>query len=170
MRSIIYTSLAATLIAGSVSAQDITRGCFERDYSSDHLASHPMQVVDDIKLRVYDDDYGNVIAEMLVLTADQGHVTQSGLGGQSFWQFLLCWDNGGLGGCAVECDGGNFEIEIDDGKVLQFVTDGLLVGDTDECGGPVNIAEVPAVFEPEYIPGEPVSYRLYRTDDMACDF
>ena len=171
MRSITFTSLVSICLAGTASAQDITRGCFERDYTAEHLASHPLQVVDDIKLRFYDDEYGNVLAEMLVLTANQGHVAKDGLGGQTFWQFLLCWDNGGLGGCSVECDGGGFDIEIDDGNTLQFVTQGLWVGETDECGGAANIAEVPPRYEgDEFIPGEPVSYRLYRTDDTACDF
>ena len=177
MRSITFTS--ALLVAGQAIAQGApTHGCFARDYGADHLAAHPDQIVARMVVLI---GPATVIlpslpswrelaessqsADMLnpdqtwmrmaVETTNQGHVAASGHGGQSFEQTLVC----GGGGCGVECDGGGFETERDDGDILQFRTDYLMVGDTGGCGGAIDLAERPR---------EPVSYRLSRVPDALC--
>ncbi len=161
MRNIIFTSFIAALIAAPALAGP-PEGCFARHYGESHLAGQPAQVVAsiwlDIGTRVYD---GNpqVDARMGVVTANQGHVGKQGLGGMYFDQFLICWQEGNWI-CAVECDGGHLEITRYDGKVLEFRTSYLMVGDTGECGGAVDLAEKPGV---------PVVYRLYRAKDWECE-
>jgi hypothetical protein len=174
------TFISAFLIAGEAIAQGApTHGCFARDYGADHLASHPDQIVARMVVLIgpatvilpslpswREATGGSQSAEILnpdqtwmrmaVETANQGHVATSGHGGQRFEQALVC----GGGGCGVECDGGGFEVERDDGDTLQFVTDRLMVGVTDECGGAVDIAE---------LPGKSVSYRLTRVPDALCE-
>ena len=159
MRNIIFTSIAAITISGMALAEP-TFGCFTRDYSDDHLAKHPEQIVDQIRLKLKrQPEYGEWIGLLDVKTANQGHVRTGGHGGEYFSQFLICWENGGTRGCSVECDGGSFDITKDDGKILQFRTQYLMVGETEECGGAVDLAEKR---------NQPVSYRLTRADDAAC--
>jgi len=59
----------------------------------------------------------------------------------------------------VECDGGSMEITRADAKILLFRTDYLLVGDADQCGGPVDLAEKV---------NEKVTYKLMRVADSQC--
>lgn len=163
MRSIIFTSLVVACAAAPVLAGP-PEGCFVRHYTDSHLAGQPAQVVAsiwlDIGTRVYD-GHAQVDASMGVVTADQGHVRRAGLGGRYFDQFLICWQEGNWR-CAVECDGGHMEIIRYDGKVLEFRTRYLIVGDTggEGCGGSVDLAEKPGVA---------VVYRLYRAKDWECE-
>jgi len=161
VRNIIFTSLAAILLAGSGWAGGPPPGCYHRDYTDAHLRKHPKQIVDWITMIVERDQYGQDAARMMVFTANQGHVQNSGQGHQVFTQFLFCFDEaGGKARCSVECDGGGFVVTRDTGKSLTFQTKNLWVGETDECGGAVDLAE---------IPGKPVKYRLDRVSDSACD-
>lgn len=144
--------------AGPLKAADPMMGCFMRDYSDAHLAKHPAQVVDEIALSVR--QAGEFINGTLwVLTARQGHVAHSGLGGRLLKQQLLCWKEMGTMNCFVECDGGGFTVTKATGDSLTFRTNFLLVGDENGCGGPVDLAENP---------GQPVSYRLNRADPTVC--
>ena len=163
MRSITFTNtlLGAAFLASAGQAENIPFSCFYRDYTDEHLAAHPTQIVDEIWMRFDEDVYGYQFVDILVRTANQGHAAKDGLGGQLFDQTVHCWDNEGVLACAVDCDGGYMEVEAHDGEMLQFRTQNLWVGDTEECGGAIDLAE---------IPGQPVSYRLYATDDLACDF
>ena len=61
--------------------------------------------------------------------------------------------------CSVDCDGGFFEVTRDTGDSIDLTLTYLWVGDTEECGGAVDIAEVS---------GEPVVYRLYKSPPEAC--
>lgn len=145
--------------AGMAAADGPGSGCYVRGYSDEHLARNPAQVVRQIRLRIFRQDGGDTAATMRVLTSDQGHVAQWGQGGQVFDQFLICWSEDGRDLCAVECDGGLMEIVRQDGRGLTFRTRYLMVGETGECGGAVDLAEVP---------GQPVSYKLYRADPADC--
>ena len=154
--------LAAVGLLGSPApggADEPMEGCYLRDYSAAHLARNPAQVVDRIALRVLQQEGGDMIARIWVDLADQGHVAASGHGGQRMTQFLICWDNEGTPFCAVECDGGSFEVRRQDAGGMVFETRYLMVGETDACGGAVDLAEQP---------GQAVSYRLDRVEDAIC--
>ena len=151
--------LVAAGLAVPVAAEP-TFGCYERIYSAEHLAGQPDQVVQEIRLSLSkQQEFGEWVAGMEVLTANQGHAARDGLGGQRLTQFLICWENDGRRGCSVECDGGSFTITRDDGKRLAFRTDYLMVGDTEGCGGAMDIAEKD---------GQAVSYRLQRVSEARC--
>ena len=153
-------ALASALWGGVTTAEEgPDPGCYMRDYPADHLAAHPAQVVDRIAMQVYHDELGNTLAHMWVGFAEQGHVAGTRFAGQTLYQFLLCFDHQGQAGCAVECDGGSFRVTKENAKGLTLRTDFLLVGDTEDCGGAVDLAE---------IPGQPVSYRLNRVDPAIC--
>jgi len=144
---------------GPAAAGSPALGCYERDYSAAHLTKHRLQVVDRIVLHITRQEGAGRFANMWVETANQGHVAASGHGGGRFSQFLHCWSDNGVNKCAVECDGGTMQITKQSAKGLTFRTRSLLVGDTDECGGAVDLAEVQ---------GQPVSYRLNRVSDAVC--
>lgn len=136
-------------------------GCFERQYSQEHLAKNPDQVVGQIVVK-FGTAGNDVIAQMRVLTADQGHVQQAGNGGRAFGQYLYCFEprNGDKNWiCSVECDGGSMNITRADKKTLLFSTNYLLVGDESQCGGPVDLAEKP---------DQKVTYKLNRVADSQC--
>ena len=142
-------------------AQSIQEGCYHRDYSDNHLRTHPDQVVDWITMRVGADDWGNQTVSMVVNSANQGHAKRSGLGGQEFNQWLICFSDDGTDACAVECDGGSFKVTKQTSDAITFRTSYLLVGDNEEqCGGALDLAE---------FPNTPVSYRLDLVSDSACD-
>ena len=149
----------AGVITGAATAGELALGCYERDYSATHLTRHRLQVVDRIVLRIFEQQGAGKFASMWVKTANQGHVAASGHGGQRFSQFLLCWSDNGVNACSVECDGGRMQVTKQDAKSLTFRTKYLLVGNTEECGGPVDLAEVQ---------NQPVSYRLNRVSDAVC--
>ncbi len=157
-RAALALALGLTM-APTAQAEGPATGCFARDYSDAHLAGAPQQVVDQIALRIYRQDGGALVAALRVLTADQGHVKQWGLGGQRFDQFLLCGADSDGAYCSVECDGGSMDIIRQDAGGLTFRTRYLMVGDTGGCGGAVDLAEVP---------GQDVAYRLDRVADSAC--
>jgi len=158
----INTLALCTVMALPADAQSaLPQGCYVRDYSAEHLAKNPNQVVDRISVS-FRQNAGDKVAQMSVLTADQGHAGADGHGGQLFAQYLYCFaGNGGAKNwtCSVECDGGSMEITRVDGKILEFRTDYLLVGEIDECGGAVDLAEVV---------GQRVIYRLNRVADSQC--
>ena len=132
MRNITYIKTLAlcAVMALPANAQSAPpTGCYVRDYSLEHLARNPNQVVDRISVS-FRQNAGDRVAQMSVLTADQGHAGADGHGGQLFAQYLYCF--AGSGGsknwtCSVECDGGSMEITRDDGKILEFRTNYLLV-------------------------------------------
>ncbi len=161
-RCVIRPALMATfaLGAGTAVAEGPDVGCYARDYSSAHLAKQPAQVVEQMALRVYEDELGNRLADMEVTFANQGHVANGMFAGQTLNQFLLCFDYQGRAGCAVECDGGAFNVVRQKSDSITIETDLLMVGDTGECGGAVDLAEVP---------GKAVRYRLNRVGASRCE-
>lgn len=136
-------------------------GCYERNYSAAHLAKNPDQIVAQIAVK-FGQRAAERIAQMAVLTANQGHVQASGNGNRLLDQFLFCFapkDGDKNWTCRVECDGGGMEIKRADANTLLFRTDTLYVGDANECGGPVNLAEKI---------NQSVTYKLTRVADDQC--
>ena len=164
MRNITYikTLILALAMAIPLQAQSgPAQSCYARDYSAKHLAGQPKQVVDRINI-LFSEVGDDLFATMSVLTANQGHVRKSGNGGQWFKQYLLCYQNNNTKSgwsCDVDCNGGTMAITRNDGKILEFRTNFLLIGGAEACGGPVDLAEVK---------GTPVTYRLYRVADSEC--
>lgn len=146
--------------AGGALAEGPYVGCYARDYSAAHLEKYPAQVVQGVVMRVYEDELGNRLVDMDVTFARQGHVAGTPFAGQTLNQFLLCFDSRGRAGCAVECDGGSFSVVKDTAEAMTFETEFLLVGDNEECGGAVDMAEVP---------GQAVRYRLNKVAAAQCD-
>lgn len=159
----IKTLIATLAFAMPLQAQSAPpTGCFIRDYTDAHLAANPNQIVDQISLG-FAQHYNERMGFLNIVTAKQGLVQQQGLGGQSFAQTLYCtdkMDDSGRWSCGVECDGGRMEILRLDGEILEFKTDYLLVGETDECGGNVDLAETQGHYS---------TYRLHRVADHMCD-
>lgn len=148
-----------SLLAAPAWAGDLAPGCFERNYSDAHLAKNPAQVVDRMVLHLTSNG-DETVGRIWITTARQGHVMAAGLGGQRFSQFLICWaELDGLQRCGVECDGGTFTVTRRDDKSLTFETKYLLVGEIEDCGGAVDLAEAP---------GQMVSYRLNAAADAVC--
>ena len=152
--------VALSGVAATAQPSGPTLGCFERDYSTAHLAQNPRQIVARMVLNFEIDASGSTeIGRMAVWTANQGRLKGSANAGRRFDQFLICWNDETSARCAVECDGGSMRITRDSGKILQFSTSNLWVGETEGCGGAVDLAE---------IKGQTVSYRLNRADDALC--
>lgn len=151
---------AILLAAAPAADADPAFGCYARDYSDAHLAKHPAQVVDEIILSLHSPEtHNDIFGTMWVKTANQGHVRASGYANQVLMQTLICWRHNGALHCGVECDGGAFTVTKLNSKGLTFRTDNLMVGGSEGCTGPVDLAE---------IPGQPVSYRLNRVPDSVC--
>lgn len=151
----------ALCLAGAAAAQEMPQeGCYARTYDAAHLAAHPDQVVAAMRMRVaVEDDLR--FAAMTVTFADQGHAGRNGFGGRTLRQWVDCREDGrGRPFCGVECDGGWFIVTRQDAVGLTFRTDSLMVGDTEGCGGAVDLAE---------FPGQAVFYRLNRVDDAVCE-
>ena len=151
-------ALAAALIcAATAAAADATR-CFARDYSDDHLARNPAQVVRAMRLLVPADPVREGIRLSATL-ADQGHVAGTAMAGRTIPQGLFC-----LGGtdpltCGVDCDGGVVTLDVRADGALHLRAEYLKVGDAETCGGTVSLLETEGV---------PVIYRLLPADPAEC--
>lgn len=158
---ILAGALAAVLsIVAPAVAEEIRPGCYQRVYSDSHLRSHPRQVVKSVRLYV-----GQWMTEVArearieVVPANQGHVRGQPWVGARLQQFLICGTESGAPYCQVECDGGRMEVTKQDGQGMVFRTRYMVVGNTTECGGVMDMAEVPGSY---------TSYRLYRVADSDC--
>jgi len=162
VRNIIFTSVFTALAVLAAPAVAAPAGCWSRQYDAGHLKQNPAQVVEASWLNFIWQG-STLTANLSVYTANQGHVRGTNNAEQVLDQVLLCWQDEGrknAWSCSVECDGGMMEITRMDGKVLEFRTNYLMVGDTDRCGGAVDLAEHP---------GQSVTYRLYRAPDGECE-
>lgn len=162
MRNIICIS--AILLATAVTAQEgPTPGCYIREYSPAHLDAHPDQVARALYMYIHDEtfeDYTNRFAYLVVDFVNQGHVKRNGHGAQRLDQSLVCFRDGeGKQGCSVECDGGWFTVSGETDSTLTIATEYLMVGDTEGCGGAIDLAETT---------GQVVKYRLNRVDPRRC--
>lgn len=159
-RGLFWGLLLAAGLAAPAQAGPLPEGCYARTYDGAHLAAHPDQVVAEMHLHLFPPDAIQTQggAFLRVRVADQGHAGPAGFGGRILTQGLTCFP-GERWMCGVDCDGGTFEITRSGGDTLIIRTRYLTVGDTEECGGAIDIAEHP---------GQPVSYRLTRADPTQC--
>jgi hypothetical protein len=81
------------------------------------------------------------------------------MAGRQIAQGMFCVSDSDLLTCGIECDGGLAEFRPRADGALDLVTNYLLLGDPSECGGIVDLAEVP---------GQAVTYRLFPADPAAC--
>lgn len=160
MRSIIFTSLVSLLALPAAAEPE---GCFERIYSDAHLAKNPAQVVRSISM-AFGDFAGDATpwVDVQADIADQGHARGTGQGGNTYSQIARCTEGGDSKTgwtCSVECDGGTLKIKRLDATSLLVRLDYFTLTTGDDCGGEVDLAEVP---------GQSVAYRLERRPDAAC--
>ena len=162
MRNTIFTSVGV-LALGSAAFAEIPTGCFERQYSADHIQRHPAQIVDYLRIWIYPwPEYNQINADMVARFMDQGRIKGKKSAGKTLDQVLTCWDMNRGAGCAVDCDGGSFQfVKVDEGGIT-IETGGLTMGvpEDEGCGGAETLTEVI---------GEPVRYRLARVDDAICE-
>lgn len=161
MRGLIAIGLMAW---AGVAAALPDSGCYARVYGETHLENNPDQVVAAIRLRFTDfqDAPDAAQADIEAVFADQGHAAWDGwdgLGGKVLAQSLFCQDMDGMTKCMVDCDGGTFDVVHQDGGLLDIRTRFLTMGEWEGCSGYSNLAEEI---------GQPVTYRLFRTEDAAC--
>ena len=160
MRSIIFTSALGMVLAVPVVADPIPMGCFERTYDAAHIASHPNQIVDWVRLEISENDTFDVIDAFLEARfSNQGRVKGTKSAGKILDQLLSCQEFGSGPGCAVDCDGGSFRFVRVSEKSITIETEGVTLGVTEGCGGSESLAE--------HL-GETVRYRLNRVDDAIC--
>jgi hypothetical protein len=134
-------------------------GCYDRSYTPEHLRKAPDQFVARIRLWLEPNgDGSNVQGNLSIWTANQGHARRDGLGNQQFDSPLICWSEGGQDFCGIECDGGYGRITVK-GGTLDLRTDRMWIGEVEDCGGAIDLAERPDT---------PVTYRLTRVADAVC--
>lgn len=163
MRSLVFVGLLAlaTPAPNLAQAQDIL-ACYARNYSDAHLAANPAQVVQSMVF-AFEQGEAEVLVNMAVKVANGGHAKGGPLVGKWVRQGMFCFDGGaGQVGtrCAIECDAGSMEVVKVTPNSLTFRTNYLTVGEADECGGSIDIAERP---------GQPVSYKLMKADPKHCE-
>jgi len=143
-------------------AQDIPTGCFSRVYDAQHLAAQPAQVVEAMWLNIYQDPDSGAEPSFWIgaLLANQGHAGRDGYGGQIFSESGYCQD---AAHCFVYCDGGGFALTRAEGDMIEITTSHMRVVSGSDCaadeGQATTLAEVP---------GEPTTYRLFRSEDHIC--
>jgi len=90
----------------AVAEVNITKGCFIRDYDEAHLARHPDQVVDWIRMDISTDDFGETIVYLDVFTAHHGSAPRAGPGGNVLVQTLVLSQHNGQSRFRVDCGRG----------------------------------------------------------------
>ena len=118
------TSVAAEELSSFVAAQDGARACWSRQYSAEHLAAHPDQLVTAMAFTMqFGQDF-----HLFQLDADLR-------GGQTGRATGTCSEYEGKISCGVDCDGGGVLLSHGaDGKVLLDLTDYGYIRMTDSCG------------------------------------
>lgn len=159
--SIIFTSLLA--MAGPVAAQEAPFGCFARDYDAVHLAAHPAQVVERLRLNFYrlpgSAPDSLIYVDVMARMAHQGHAARDGLGGQRMTETGFC---NRPTGCGIEADGGTFEITRFQGDLLEIRTSHLRVGQSGGIDGEGVYSSLGETYN-EY-----TTYRLHAAQPEAC--
>lgn len=151
------STICISLAAGPLFAQVPGPGqCFARGYDAAHLAAHPSQGVEALRLWFYDADLDDPASRMVIVEArmaGQGQAVAFGVEGMVLTSTLFCE----AGGCFVECDGGGFTaLALPDGG-LEIATEGMSIGTPETCGGTADLAE-----------GGPTRYRLAAVPATAC--
>lgn len=157
-----YLSILPILLffGTSVGAQDAPMGCFVREYSKSHLAQNPEQVVQRISI-LFAPESSYLWAEVKVLLADQGHAGRDGYGGMRVSEMAGSFN--GLSSFGVECDGGGFDVIVNDATGITIETDWLRVAE-EGCGGA-------GIYTTLLEDGSSTTrYRLDRAEDAACQW
>lgn len=153
--------VAMVVTAPAAQAAEILPGCYQRIYSSGHLAGQPAQVVAAMRMKVggwqTEVSRGTTLE---VVMANQGHVRGSMYAGRTLSQFMFCGTEGRSDLCVTDCNSGSLEVRKNDSNGMTFRTRFLLVGEVADCGGSVDLAEYPNQW---------VSYKLNRVPDVVCN-
>lgn len=163
MHSTIFTSalpLLVALAAAPALADGPPPGCYDRSYTAEHLRKAPEQFVARIRLWLGPNGDGSHVQGRLSLwTANQGHARRDGQGNQRFDSMVFCSTRDGQDVCGIECDGGGGRITVT-GETLELTTSQMWIGEIEDCGGAIDLAERPGV---------PVTYRMARVADANCN-
>ncbi|MGB3338384.1 MAG: hypothetical protein WBA73_14515 [Devosia sp.] len=124
------TSVAAEELSSFVAAQEGAQSCWSRQYSAEHLAAHPNQLVTAMRFTIRFDEIVNDNPDFYSfrLEADLR-------GGQSGRALGYCSEFERQVSCSVECDGGGVAVShAADGKVLLDLTKHGYIRMADSCG------------------------------------
>ena len=118
------TSVAAEELSSFVTPQDGARACWSREYSAEHLADHPDQLVTAMRFTMqFDQDFHHFQLDADLRGEQSGRTTGS------------CWEHEGVISCRVDCDGGGVQIgHAADGKIVLDLAAHGYVRMTDSCG------------------------------------
>ncbi len=147
-------------VAAAAVAQDVPTGCYFREYSREHLAKNPEQIVKRISIQFTQRDEV-VGADVQVLLADQGHAKRDGFGGMRASETAGNFSEPSR--FDVECDGGSFHVLRSDASGITIATEWFRLTDGD-CGAETvrsNLIEDGS---------ESTKYRLNRSDEIACQW
>lgn len=137
MKLFLLLSLAFTFQARAEDAHmNVSFGapkCFEREYSKEHMKTHPKQRVTSLHLTLMRDQlnelgYGQ---RWVDVTA-----TIKGYGKEKFGVAMSCDENGR---CGIDCDGGTAYLSYQ-GEQMRFKNEGITV--VGGCGGDGNPIEI----------------------------
>jgi len=159
MRGALLAGLVLSLATPALAAGP-RPGCYDRSYTPEHLRKAPDQFVARIRLWLEPTSpAGDMQGRITIWTANQGHARRDGQADQRFDSSLICWVDGGDTLCGIECDGGYGRVTTS-GDTLDLVTRRMWIGETEDCGGAIDLAERPET---------PVTYRMTRVADAACN-
>lgn len=188
MRSIIFTSflicLAAPLAAkdyhiadGFVVGDELgyrlgpRLGCYQRLWSPEDLAQSPAQVIEGIRLKVFQDETradhpagGGVYMRVIVKAADQGQARDLGVGGTYFYDEYECTAGykPAFPFCFSYCDGGRMIFPRMDRDEMVFTIDQWMKA-RDEAGDCNRALSLTGGREGRF------SYRVSRVEDAVCN-
>ncbi len=177
MRNMICLSLICFGTFGF--ADEPTELCFHRQYTDQHLVNHPRQTVAELTISIdrfvpgqtynwSNDDAPQ--AKISALMASTPLTEAADQVGERFGNVLMCathtrhpndadWVRPGALHCAVECDGGFFEVLSVDANELLIRTEGVRLTDRANCGGPARLKDD--------VDG-PTTYKLFAAAPELC--
>ena len=151
------------LATSSAIAQSVPMGCYTKDYSDDHLARNPEQVVDQISI-LFIHRGGTITAAVRVLLADQGHAGRDGYGGMEVSEFAVsAGDYNVSRRFNVDCDGGGFDVIESDSESLVIETSRFRLSGNN-C---INELSGSSLVEDG---SSSTRYKLERPGEMTCDW
>ena len=118
------TAVAAEELASFVAAHEGERACWSRQYSAEHLAAHPDQLVTAMSYTLqFAQDFHFFELNATLRGGKTGQATGT------------CSEYEGVISCGVDCDGGSVDLTHEaDGKVLLDLTRSGYIRMTDSCG------------------------------------
>jgi hypothetical protein len=165
-----YIPILALILLGTTSAiaQSVPMGCYSKDYTEEHLARHPEQVVDRISVLFIHRD-GRILADVQVLLADQGHAGRNSYGGARVSEFAVNPNNYDVSKrFSVDCDGGGFDVIEVDAESIVIETNGFRLS-SNSCTNGLDDTSLPEVRTSLHEEGSPSTrYRLEQRGE--CDW